>query len=80
VSVSQEVSDWSSHTGDQQIETEKGSVYIAQRATIEETRFGPAQPDAVLSRGRIVVEGDRFVGRAGQGEFLRRATYALVNG
>ncbi len=37
-------------------------------------------PDAVLSRGKIVVEGDKFLGRAGQGQFLRRATYAQVNG
>jgi dihydropyrimidinase len=37
-------------------------------------------PDVVLSRGRVVVEGDKFQGRAGQGEFLRRATYAQVNG
>jgi dihydropyrimidinase len=37
-------------------------------------------PDAVLSRGKVVVEGDKFQGRAGQGEFLRRATYAQVNG
>ena len=33
-------------------------------------------PDVVLSRGRVVVEGDKFLGRAGQGEFLRRATYS----
>src|ERR1039457_3087551 len=37
-------------------------------------------PDVVLSRGRVVVEGEKFMGRAGQGEFLRRATYAQVNG
>ena len=37
-------------------------------------------PDVVLSRGRVVVDGDNFLGRAGQGEFLRRATYAQVNG
>jgi dihydropyrimidinase len=37
-------------------------------------------PDVVLSRGRVVVEADKFLGRAGQGEFLRRATYAQVNG
>ena len=37
-------------------------------------------PDAVLSRGNIVVQGDKFLGRAGQGQFLRRATYAQVNG
>jgi dihydropyrimidinase len=36
--------------------------------------------DVVLSRGRVVIEGDKFLGRAGQGEFLRRATYAQVNG
>ena len=37
-------------------------------------------PDVVMSRGRLVVEGDKFLGRAGQGEFLRRSTYAQVNG
>jgi dihydropyrimidinase len=37
-------------------------------------------PDMVLSRGRVVVEEDKFLGKAGQGEFLRRATYAQVNG
>jgi dihydropyrimidinase len=37
-------------------------------------------PDAVLSRGNVLVEGDKFLGRAGQGQFLRRATYAQVNG
>ena len=33
-------------------------------------------PDAVLSRGRVVVEGDKFLGRAGAGDFLKRALYA----
>src|ERR1022692_4747674 len=28
-------------------------------------------PDVVLSRGRVVVEGNKLLGRAGQGEFLR---------
>jgi dihydropyrimidinase len=37
-------------------------------------------PDVVLSRGRVVVQDDKFLGRAGQGEFLRRATYAQING
>jgi dihydropyrimidinase len=37
-------------------------------------------PDIVLSRGRVVVDGDKFLGRPGQGEFLRRSTYAQVNG
>jgi dihydropyrimidinase len=37
-------------------------------------------PDVVLSRGQVVVDGDKFLGRAGQGNFLRRATYAQVNG
>ena len=36
--------------------------------------------DVVLSRGRVVVDGDKFLGKAGQGEFLRRATYAQLNG
>jgi len=37
-------------------------------------------PDVVLARGKAVVEGDKFLGRAGQGQFLRRSTYAQVNG
>src|ERR1700723_725209 len=31
--------------------------------------------DVVMSRGKIVIEGDKFVGRAGAGEFLKRALY-----
>jgi len=37
-------------------------------------------PDVVLSRGSVVVEKEKFLGRAGQGEFIRRSTYAQVNG
>jgi dihydropyrimidinase len=37
-------------------------------------------PDVVLSRGKVVVEGEKFLGRAGQGNFLRRSTYTQVNG
>ena len=37
-------------------------------------------PDVVLSRGKVVVDGQKFLGRAGQGTFLRRSTYAQVNG
>jgi dihydropyrimidinase len=36
-------------------------------------------PDVVLSRGRVVVDGEKFLGRAGQGEFLRRATYVQLD-
>jgi len=36
-------------------------------------------PDVVLSRGRVVVDREKFLGRAGQGEFLRRSTYAQVS-
>jgi dihydropyrimidinase len=32
-------------------------------------------PDVVLSRGSVVVEADKFHGRAGAGEFLKRALY-----
>lgn len=35
-------------------------------------------PDVVLSRGRVVVEGDKFLGAAGQGHFLKRALHAQV--
>src|SRR6202453_64673 len=34
-------------------------------------------PDAVFSRGRIIVEGDKFVGRPGAGEFLKRSLYSM---
>ena len=37
-------------------------------------------PEVVLSRGRIVVDQGKFLGRAGQGEFLRRSTYSQMNG
>jgi dihydropyrimidinase len=33
-------------------------------------------PVTVLSRGRVVVESDKFLGRAGTGEFVKRSTYA----
>jgi len=36
--------------------------------------------DVVLSRGRVVIEENKFMGKAGQGEFLRRGTYVQVNG
>jgi dihydropyrimidinase len=32
---------------------------------------------AVLSRGRVIVRDGKFLGRAGQGQFLRRGTFAL---
>jgi dihydropyrimidinase len=32
-------------------------------------------PDVVLSHGKVVVDGDKFLGRAGAGEFLKRALY-----
>jgi dihydropyrimidinase len=35
-------------------------------------------PKIVLSRGRAVVEGEKFVGRPGSGQFLRRQTYAAL--
>jgi dihydropyrimidinase len=33
-------------------------------------------PDIVLSRGRVIIEGEKFLGRPGAGEFLKRSTYA----
>jgi dihydropyrimidinase len=37
-------------------------------------------PEVVLSRGRVVVERDTFLGRAGQGSFLKRALHTQVSG
>ena len=33
-------------------------------------------PEVVLSRGRVVVEGNKFTGHPGAGEFLKRALYS----
>ena len=33
-------------------------------------------PSTVLSRGRVVVDEDKFLGRAGAGEFVKRSTYS----
>jgi dihydropyrimidinase len=33
-------------------------------------------PQTVISRGRVLVDGDKFMGRAGSGQFLRRSTYS----
>jgi dihydropyrimidinase len=35
-------------------------------------------PDMVMSRGRVLVEGDQFKGKAGTGNFLKRAAYSGV--
>lgn len=35
-------------------------------------------PDVVMSRGRVLVDGEKFLGKAGSGSFLKRATYAGV--
>jgi dihydropyrimidinase len=35
-------------------------------------------PDVVLSRGRVVIEGDKFLGSPGQGNFLKRALHGPV--
>lgn len=35
-------------------------------------------PELVLSRGKLVFEGDRFVGKTGMGQFIRRSQYNLV--
>ena len=39
-----------------------------------EGRLVKGAPDLVLSRGRPVIDGGKFVGRAGAGQFLKRAT------
>ncbi|MGA2429976.1 MAG: dihydropyrimidinase, partial [Candidatus Acidiferrum sp.] len=35
-------------------------------------------PKTVLSRGRPVIDAGQFVGRPGNGQFLRRQTYAGI--
>jgi len=37
-------------------------------------------PDLVLSRGKVVVQGDKFLGRPGEGSFVRRSLHSPVNG
>ena len=33
-------------------------------------------PDMVMSRGRVLVDGEKFLGKPGAGNFLKRAQYA----
>jgi dihydropyrimidinase len=35
-------------------------------------------PDVVMSRGRVLVEGENFLGKPGTGNFLKRSTYGDV--
>src|SRR5712664_1216634 len=35
-------------------------------------------PDVVLSRGRVLVEGEKFFGRPGQGEFIKRGACPAI--
>ncbi len=42
-----------------------------------EGRESVGGPSAVLSRGRVVVKDGQFLGRAGQGQFVRRGTWGL---
>jgi dihydropyrimidinase len=35
-------------------------------------------PDVVMSRGRVLIENDKFQGKAGTGSFVKRATYTGV--
>ena len=32
-------------------------------------------PELVMSRGEVIVQGDKFLGRAGRGQFIRRGAY-----
>ena len=32
-------------------------------------------PDTVMSRGEVIVQGDKFLGKTGRGQFVRRASY-----
>ncbi len=35
-------------------------------------------PDVVFSRGRVLVEGEKFFGRPGQGEFIKRGASPAI--
>jgi len=35
-------------------------------------------PKMVFSRGKAVIDGGKFVGRAGAGQFVRRQTYSRI--
>jgi dihydropyrimidinase len=39
-----------------------------------EGRVVQGAPEVVLSRGKVIVEGSRFLGRAGEGRFIKRST------
>jgi len=35
------------------------------------------RPSHVFSRGKLVIEGDRYLGKKGDGQFQRRSTFSL---
>ncbi len=35
-------------------------------------------PAYVMSRGKVIFEGDKFLGKMGDGQFVRRGQYNLV--
>jgi hypothetical protein len=35
-------------------------------------------PAVVMSRGKVIFEGDKFLGKSGDGQFLKRGQYNLV--
>src|SRR5439155_7851789 len=35
-------------------------------------------PETVLSRGKVIIEGNRYKGRAGEGQFIRRGACAQL--
>ena len=71
-----------------------GSAATSRVAASKESEFGTkpllanqnpcisikvsGSPAYVMSRGKVIFEGDKFLGKAGYGQFIKRGTYNLT--
>ncbi len=53
----------------------QSDLHHASDYTLHEGREVKGLPITVLSRGDVIVEGREFVGKAGNGRFIKRRTY-----
>ena len=53
------------------------ALILRRAETADPTRVVIGAPTHVFSRGELIVEHDKFLGRVGRGTFLRRNTFSL---
>ncbi len=63
--------------GDKEHTLDHANMHMRVDYSPYEGRTVRGAPTHVLSRGRVVVENGRYLGKAGDGRFVRRSTFAL---